>query len=163
MKPSLPNRERFAESFDSPIWVISVFANATHLEKIEFDAAEFEAPNSVTRLAIAQIKRYFNNTWQGFSVPLAFNGTPFQNTVWQTLKTIPYGTTIAYLDLALKVGDKKAVRAVASANGQNPFPIILPCHRVVGTDGSLTGYLGGLDKKRWLLQHEGAIAKDLFS
>ena len=84
-------------------------------------------------------------------------GTPFQRSVWQALRSIPTGTTVSYLTLARRIGRPKAVRAVGAANGANPVPIVLPCHRVIGADGSLTGYGGGLPTKRWLLQHEGIL------
>lgn len=95
-----------------------------------------------------------------FTVPLSLNGTDFQMRVWEELQSIPHGTTTTYLKMAQKLGDEKVIRAAASANGKNPIAIIVPCHRVIGTNGDLTGYAGGLDKKKWLLEHEGAINKD---
>lgn len=88
------------------------------------------------------------------SLPVQPAGTPFQQEVWQALRQIPCGTTISYAQLAEQIGRPKAVRAVGLANGSNPIPIVVPCHRVIGSDGSLTGYGGGMDRKRWLLQHE---------
>lgn len=88
------------------------------------------------------------------SFKIAPEGTDFQKRVWQQLLDIPFGTTLSYLDLAKQLGDVKAIRAVASANGKNPLWIVVPCHRVIGTDGSLTGYAGGLWRKKWLLEHE---------
>jgi methylated-DNA-[protein]-cysteine S-methyltransferase len=96
------------------------------------------------------------------AIPAELNGTPFQKTVWQALRRIPAGTTISYADLARRIGQPGSVRAVGSANGANPVAVIVPCHRVIGSDGSLTGYGGGLDRKRWLLAHEGTVAKTLF-
>ena len=90
-------------------------------------------------------------------MPLAPNGTEFQRRVWSALTEIPYGTTISYAELARRVNNTAAVRAVGAANGRNPIPIIGPCHRVIGSDGSLTGFGGGLDRKRWLLQHENSL------
>jgi methylated-DNA-[protein]-cysteine S-methyltransferase len=87
-------------------------------------------------------------------------GTEFQKKVWQELLHIPYGKTCSYLDLSKKIGDVKAIRAVASANGKNPLWIVVPCHRVIGTDGSLTGYAGGLWRKKWLLEHENPIKQE---
>jgi len=105
-----------------------------------------------------ELLAYFDGTLRAFRVPLAPNGTEFQRRVWTALTHIPYGTTISYGDLARRLGNLTAVRAVGAANARNPIPIIVPCHRVIGSDGSLTGFGGGLDRKRWLLHHEGALA-----
>lgn len=101
-----------------------------------------------------QLAAYFAGELKHFDLPLAPNGTDFQRRVWSALRKIPFGTAISYLDLARRVGNAAAVRAVGAANGRNPIPIIVPCHRVIGSNGSLTGFGGGLDRKRWLLQHE---------
>ncbi|MTE26105.1 methylated-DNA--[protein]-cysteine S-methyltransferase [Winogradskyella ouciana] len=103
---------------------------------------------------VTQLKAYFNNELQHFDLKLNPEGTDFQKKVWNQLKTIPYGKTISYLELSKQMGDVKAIRAVAGANGKNPLWIIVPCHRVIGSDGSLTGYAGGLHRKQWLLNHE---------
>ena len=92
-----------------------------------------------------------------FDLPLAPVGTPFQQRVWTALLNIPHGVTISYGELATRLGDPKASRAVGLANGRNPISIIIPCHRVIGANGNLTGYGGGLDRKEWLLRHEGAL------
>ena len=105
-----------------------------------------------------ELLAYFDGRLRAFRVPLAPNGTEFQRRVWTALTQIPYGTTISYADLARRIDNLTAVRAVGAANGRNPIPIIVPCHRVIGSDGSLTGFGGGLDRKRWLLHHEGALA-----
>ncbi|MFS4416185.1 methylated-DNA--[protein]-cysteine S-methyltransferase [Maribacter sp. 2307ULW6-5] len=102
----------------------------------------------------AQLQAYFKGKRQDFQLCLRPRGTPFQKKVWKALENIPYGETISYLDLAKHLGDAKAVRAVAAANGKNPLWIVVPCHRVIGSDGSLTGYAGGLQRKKWLLEHE---------
>ena len=104
--------------------------------------------------AAAQLSDYFDGKRQDFNLKLNPKGTDFQQKVWQELLQIPFGKTISYLDLSKKLGDVKAIRAVASANGKNPLWIVVPCHRVIGTDGSLTGYAGGLCRKKWLLEHE---------
>ena len=104
--------------------------------------------------AVNQISAYFAGTLQAFQLQLNPKGTDFQKSVWQELLNIPYGKTISYLELSRRLGDVKAIRAVAAANGQNPFWIVVPCHRVIGSDGSLTGYAGGLWRKKWLLEHE---------
>lgn len=103
---------------------------------------------------VSQLKAYFNNKLKTFDLKLNPEGTDFQKKVWNQLSKIPYGKTISYLDLAKQLGDAKTIRAAASANGKNPLWIIVPCHRVIGTDGSLTGYAGGLHRKQWLLNHE---------
>jgi methylated-DNA-[protein]-cysteine S-methyltransferase len=104
-----------------------------------------------------ELEEYFDGRRRTFSVPLAPNGTEFQRAVWSALTKIPFGTTISYADLARRVGKEAAVRAVGAANGRNPIPVIVPCHRVIGSDGSLTGFGGGLPRKKWLLQHENAL------
>lgn len=103
---------------------------------------------------VTQIRDYFNNKLKEFDLKLNPNGTNFQKKVWQQLQEIPYGKTCSYLELSKKLGDPKAIRAVANANGKNPLWIIIPCHRIIGSDGSLTGYAGGLYRKQWLLNHE---------
>jgi len=105
---------------------------------------------------VAQLHAYFAGTLTDFDVALQMHGTDFQRRVWQGLREIPYGETISYGELARWVGNPKASRAVGLANGRNPVGIIVPCHRVIGADGSLTGYGGGLDRKVWLLEHEAA-------
>lgn len=104
--------------------------------------------------AVSQLQEYFEGKRKDFDFKLNPKGTNFQQKVWQELINIPYGKTMSYMDLSKKLGDVKAIRAVASANGKNPLWIVIPCHRVIGTDGSLTGYAGGLWRKKWLLEHE---------
>ena len=106
--------------------------------------------------AAAQLRAYFAGDREDFELPLEPAGTDFQRAVWAALRRIPYGATWSYARLAREVGRPRAVRAVGAANGANPIAVILPCHRVIGTDGSLTGYGGGLPRKKWLLAHEGA-------
>jgi methylated-DNA-[protein]-cysteine S-methyltransferase len=102
-----------------------------------------------------QLVAYFAGQLRAFDLPLAPNGTEFQRRVWTELTKIPFGTTTSYAELARRVSNAAAVRAVGAANGRNPIPIIVPCHRVIGSDGTLTGFGGGLHRKRWLLEHEG--------
>jgi len=111
------------------------------------DPARLEAAKS-------QLRRYFEGTLRDFDLRLDLNGTRFQVEVWNALRRIPFGATASYRDLAADIGRPNAVRAVGAANGRNPVSIIVPCHRVIGADGSLTGYGGGLDRKRFLLEHE---------
>ena len=109
-----------------------------------------------------QLKEYFAGTRKEFDVTLDIEGTDFQKRVWNELRNIPYGKTISYKTLSEKLGDVKAIRAVGKANGQNPIAIIIPCHRVIGANGNLVGYAGGLDIKEKLLQLEGALNPELF-
>src|SRR5690606_34971068 len=106
---------------------------------------------------VYQLQEYFEGTRTQFSLQLNPQGTDFQKRVWEELQHIPYGKTISYLELSKKLGDIKAIRAVAAANGKNPLWIVVPCHRVIGSDGSLTGYAGGLHRKQWLLEHESPV------
>jgi len=110
-----------------------------------------------------QLREYFKRQRKEFDLPLEISGTDFRKTVWNELKKIPYGETINYGELAKRMGDKKLMRAVASANGANPIPIIIPCHRVIGANGSLTGYRGGVDVKQKLLELEGSWSLSLFN
>ncbi len=123
---------------------ISILEEGTITKKIPKDLKE----------AINQLQDYFNGKRTSFDFKLNPQGTEFQQKVWQALLDIPFGKTVSYMDITKKLGDVKAIRAVASANGKNPLWIVVPCHRVIGTDGSLTGYAGGLWRKKWLLEHE---------
>jgi len=132
------------EGDENGISVISVLSEGQLSTKIPKELQE----------AVSQLQEYFEGKRQDFEFKLNPKGTNFQQKVWQELLNIPYGKTMSYLDLSKKLGDVKAIRAVASANGKNPLWIVIPCHRVIGTDGSLTGYAGGLWRKKWLLEHE---------
>lgn len=118
--------------------------------------------NSIAEKVFLQLSEYFNRQRKKFDVPLEIFGTDFQKRVWNELNKIAYGETINYGELAKRLGDKNLMRAVAAANGANPIPIIIPCHRVIGADGSLIGYGGGIDVKRKLLELEGSWSLDLF-
>lgn len=109
--------------------------------------------------ARAQLRAWFAGRRTTFDLPLRLEGTPFQLSVWRALLDIPYGQTTSYRDLAVLVGRPSAIRAVGAANGRNPLPIIVPCHRVIGSSGALTGYAGGVERKRWLLEHEMGVAR----
>lgn len=102
-----------------------------------------------------QLVAYFSDQSDCFDFPLAVRGTPFQRAVWQALSEIPCGETCSYMDVAIKVGNPRGVRAVAQAIGHNPWSVVIPCHRVIGTSGKLTGYAGGINRKAWLLKREG--------
>ena len=120
--------------------------------------AEFEEGSSeIIERAIKELKEYFEGRRREFDVPLLFTGSQFQNRVWTELQKIPYGSTVSYGEIARRIGRPKSVRAVANANAANPISILVPCHRVIGSDGSLTGYGGGLHAKEWLLDTEKQI------
>ena len=107
--------------------------------------------------AVYQLQEYFDGKRETFNLELNPDGTDFQKRVWDGLLKLPYGKTVSYLDLSRTLNDVKAIRAVAAANGKNPLWIVVPCHRVIGSDGSLTGYAGGLHRKKWLLDHENPV------
>lgn len=146
----------------SPMGTLRLLANDEGLVAVYFPDhkaprfADFveQADHPVLRLAQAEFTDYFAGKRLSFSTPLAPTGTAFQQDVWRALRSIPLGTTTTYSAIATGLGKPSAVRAVGAANGRNPLSIIVPCHRVVGADGTLTGYAGGLPAKRWLLDHE---------
>ncbi len=107
--------------------------------------------------AVYQLQEYFEGSRKAFQLSLNPHGTDFQKKVWDALLNIPYGKTASYLELSKKLGDVKAIRAVAAANGKNPLWIVVPCHRVIGSNGDLVGYAGGLHRKKWLLEHESPV------
>lgn len=142
----------------SPIGILELKGSADGLASVLFikDTSEItrtEIP-AVLQDAVFQLKEYFNNKRSNFNLTLNPQGTDFQKKVWQELQNIPFGKTTSYQRMANTLGDPKVIRAAASANGKNPISIIIPCHRVIGSDGSLTGYAGGLHRKKWLLEHE---------
>jgi methylated-DNA-[protein]-cysteine S-methyltransferase len=128
----------------------------------ESDGIEREENNPVIRETTRQLQAYFEGRLRNFDIPLDMRGTPFQLRVWNQLQTIPYGETRSYLGLANAIGSAAAVRAVGAANGANPVAIIVPCHRVIGSNGKLVGYGGGLPLKKRLLELEGATTLGLF-
>jgi methylated-DNA-[protein]-cysteine S-methyltransferase len=119
--------------------------------------AHWRRDDTALRLTRQQLEAYFAGELQTFDLPLHMAGTAFQKQVWRGLLTITYGTTISYAELAARIGRPGASRAVGAANGRNPIGIIVPCHRVIGADGYLTGYGGGLDRKQWLISHEASV------
>jgi methylated-DNA-[protein]-cysteine S-methyltransferase len=156
----------------SPVGPLLLAADEAGLRLIEFERPRHpiargsdwqEGDNAVLRDTRAQLTEYFAGTRRTFDLPLAPRGTDFQRAVWQSLQVIPFGETISYAQLATRIGKASAMRAVGAANGRNPLPIVVPCHRVIGADGSLTGFGGGLPVKRFLLQLEGVACEgDLF-
>ncbi|MDR2872705.1 MAG: methylated-DNA--[protein]-cysteine S-methyltransferase [Xanthomonadaceae bacterium] len=150
----------------SPIGVLTIIANDSGLHSIVFpkderlpglDHYQHKDDHPLLRQARMQLEQYFTKQRREFDLPLTIHGTEFQRTVWNALTTIPYGRTISYAELAARIGHSRAVRAVGAANGRNPLPIVLPCHRVIGSDGSLTGFAGGLPTKQYLLRLENAL------
>ena len=158
---------------DSPVGPLMLAADEHGLRHIEFrenrhpaDTGDWHGGDSdMLRAAEAQLGEYFAGTRTTFELPLAPRGTDFQVSVWRELARIPFGTTISYAQLAQRVGNTQAMRAVGAANGRNPLPIVLPCHRVIGADGALVGFGGGLPVKEFLLRLEGALPEtaDLFA
>lgn len=132
-------------------------AMAAFLNK-HYPGMQIELSHNGLSQVCSQLDEYFAGTRTDFSIPLDYQGTPFQVAVWRTLATIPYGKLWSYSDVAREIGNEKAVRAVGTANGLNPIPIVVPCHRVIGSNGTLTGYRGGLRLKERLLQLEGVQA-----
>ena len=149
----------FTQTIQSSAGLIEVTASATAITAIRFvDSAQPDATASdITALACSQLSEYFNGARAAFDLPLAPAGTPFQLRVWQALCDIPFGSTCSYRDIAAAIDNPKGVRAVGLANGKNPVAIVIPCHRVIGANGKLTGYAGGLEKKAKLLSLEGAL------
>jgi len=151
----------------SPLGLIRMNSDGELITELEFADEGKEVISSdptlwqgspVLKNAISQLESYFRGELRIFDFPYAQTGTDFQQRVWNELTRIPYGKTISYLELSKRLGDPKNIRAAASANGKNKLAIVVPCHRVIGSDGSLTGYAGGLWRKQWLLEHEGKIA-----
>ena len=142
--------------FKSPLGITKIVGDANGISEISV-SDEGEVSVSIPKelkQAVTQLQEYFEGKRIDFNLKLNPKGTEFQQKVWQELLNIPFGKTLSYLELSKKLGDVKAIRAVAAANGKNPLWIVVPCHRVIGTDGSLTGYAGGLGRKKWLLEHE---------
>lgn len=142
--------------YHSPIGWLKLVATEHAISGVAFVSKPGEAVghSSVLDVCQRQLEAYFDLTLTKFSVPLRLEGTPFQRRVWEALQTIPFGVTCSYGDLAQRIGNSKACRAVGGANHRNPIAILVPCHRVVGASGSLTGYAGGLERKQALLEHE---------
>ena len=148
---------------DSPLGSLLLQGDADGIQKL---SVMEEAQDSSTEIpaelqsAAQQIHEYFQGQRSSFDLKLNPQGTSFQKQVWTQLAEIPFGKTATYMDMAERLGDPKSIRAAASANGKNPIMIIIPCHRVIGSDGSLTGYAGGLWRKKWLLEHESPVRQE---
>lgn len=145
--------------YESPVGLIEIGSTETAVTSVSFVEQPRRDADShpLVERATRQLGEYFAETRQEFDLPLRFHGTPFQRNVWQQLLRIPFGEMASYQDIADGLGNPQAVRAVGAANGSNPIAIVVPCHRVVGSNGDLTGYGGGLWRKEWLLKHEGCL------
>ena len=141
---------------DSPVGLLEIQSTELGVRTVNFVDKPFldVEKNVYNTLTIKQLEEYFTGKRTIFELPFDLEGTPFQQRVWQALLKIPFGKTRSYMDVARALGDVKAIRAVGTANGSNRIAIIIPCHRVIGSDGSLTGYAGGLFRKKWLLDFE---------
>lgn len=146
---------------ESPIGIIRVEAEGDQVTRIAYDdktkLPKFPAPTGVLKVALKQLGEYFKGKRRDFEFKYRVAGTEFQCNVWEKLLEIPYARVVTYWDVDEVLGGNKAYRAVGSACGKNPLPILLPCHRVLASDGSLGGYTGGLDRKEWLLEHEADV------
>jgi methylated-DNA-[protein]-cysteine S-methyltransferase len=140
----------------TPLGIVKIAGNENGISSINVsdEGTISIAITPVLQAAVVQLNEYFEGKRHSFSFKMNPQGTEFQQKVWKALLDIPYSTTRTYLEQSKMVSDAKAIRAVASANGKNPLMIVVPCHRVIGTNGSLTGYAGGLWRKKWLLEHE---------
>ncbi len=132
-------------------------------DRVRLATIRADPDHPVIVATVAQLTEYFDGERQEFDLPLDPIGTDFQQAAWSALRTIPYGTTVSYGEQAARMGDRRKARAVGAANGRNPISIVVPCHRVVGSNGSLTGFAGGLDTKAWLLDHERGLLSRLGS
>lgn len=153
--------------YESPIGLLRIGGTDTYISEIMFvdDKTQIRhgepGVSDVIHFCTEQLIEFFQGKRKQFDVPIHQQGTDFQQKVWSKLMNINYGKTISYLDLAKNLGDEKVIRAAASTNGKNKISIIVPCHRVIGTNKSLTGYSGGLWRKKWLLQHEFRITNGI--
>src|SRR5881628_3572527 len=156
----------YVSRLPTPIGELTLTATDTALTGVYFPSSrgvpslhnvERGSGGEVLQRAETQLSEYFAGMRTTFDIPLDATGTEFERRVWDLLRAIPYGATTSYGELAKRLGSTKEARAVGAANGKNPIPIIVPCHRVIGANGDLTGFGGGIERKRWLLQHEGAL------
>ena len=143
-------------SLKTPLGTAVIEADENGISRLYLsdDAITSEADSTELEAAKVQLQEYFSGERESFELRLNPEGTEFQKKIWELLQEVPFGTTTSYLELSKRFGNTKAIRAVAAANGKNPLWILVPCHRIIGSDGSLTGYAGGLWRKKWLLEHE---------
>lgn len=147
----------FVSYLSSPVGWLKLTSNSNSLLSVSFEEMEgdksFELPQILVK-TMRQLNEYFKGSRKVFDLKLSPEGTDFQQKIWKLVSNVSYGETASYLDISIKSGSENNTRAVGLANGKNPIPIIIPCHRIVGSNGKLTGYAGGLERKRWLLLHE---------
>ncbi|MEI7830948.1 MAG: methylated-DNA--[protein]-cysteine S-methyltransferase [Prolixibacteraceae bacterium] len=151
-------------SLESPVGRIVLVSNDTHLKSLSFSNEQVDEPEKLPEIllqTVHQLNEYFAGTRYQFDLELDPDGSSFQRMVWQELLKVPYGSTKSYREIALKTGSALNTRAVGTANGKNPISIIVPCHRIIGSDGKMVGYAGGLERKKWLLLHESQHTKRL--
>jgi methylated-DNA-[protein]-cysteine S-methyltransferase len=158
------NTELFSSVIDSPVGPLTIVATDRGLRailwpdddpaRVRLDIPIERSDHHVISMTVSQLTEYFDGERTDFDVPLDPVGTEFQRAAWDALRSIPYGTTVSYGEQAERMGDRRKARAVGAANGRNPISIVVPCHRVVGADGALTGFAGGTDTKAWLIAHE---------
>jgi methylated-DNA-[protein]-cysteine S-methyltransferase len=153
--------DMFCSYFKSPIGLVQIGGTASEVTAIDFveRRRQKSESNPLIDRAAKQVAEYFTGKRQVFDVPISYQGTAFQERVWAQLLRVPFGKTASYQDIARRVGSPLAVRAVGAANGKNPISLIVPCHRIIGSNGKLVGYGGGLWRKEWLLKHEGCPFK----
>jgi methylated-DNA-[protein]-cysteine S-methyltransferase len=147
----------FHTTIETPVGFLELKSDNESLLAISFVNQPQHSNNDIPEIlktAVRQLDEYFMGNRKVFELKLNPEGTPFQQKIWDLVKHIPFGKTVSYLDIAKLSGSEKNTRAVGLANGKNPIPVIIPCHRVIGTSGKLTGYAGGMERKQWLLQHE---------
>ncbi len=156
--------DTFTTYYHSPVGLLKIGGTENYISEVSYhdvtqksEGGKKNMPPMIIQ-CIEQLIQYFHGERRVFELPVSQPGTPFQQRVWNELAVIPFGRTISYVELAIRIGDPKASRAVASANGKNNVAIIIPCHRVIGADKTLVGYGGGLRRKQWLLEHEMKIA-----
>lgn len=156
--------EPYSTYYHSPVGLLKISGTNEYISEVSFHDNSQKVPARKKNMppliiqCIEQLIQYFNGQRRQFELPVNQTGTPFQQEVWSELMQIPFAKTISYLELARRTGDTKATRAVASANGRNHVAIIVPCHRVIGSNKELIGYGGGLWRKKWLLEHEAKVA-----
>ena len=151
------NTNTFTVVYQAPIGTMVIISNGDaiiEIDHINHEEPITENPDKLCEQVTKQLDEYFSGSRTAFDLPLSYKGTPFQEAAWLALQTIPYGETISYGEQAKRMENPKAVRAVGGANGKNPFSIVIPCHRVIGANGTLTGYTGGMSRKEWLLDFE---------
>lgn len=156
--------ETYTTYYHSPVGLLKISGSEDYISEVTFhdttqksEGKKKNFPPMVIQ-CIEQLIQYFHGELRRFDLPIHQSGTPFQQEVWNQLMQVPFGKTISYLDLAVRIGDSKATRAVANANGRNNVAIIVPCHRVIGSNRELVGYAGGLWRKKWLLEFEAKVA-----